>query len=160
MLGNFVDAPFSPPSTLVTRSQIALFSSPCSIGYSVPAPPAAIAALAGASLINLFDKMPLLASYTLGGLTFWITMIKVVIGSLIVAFALLELSPRFQALAFTEVATARRCAVRFLWWPVREPRRTALGLPVEKWPIERGIRRYRCRFSRHRRCCTIGDLWR
>lgn len=62
--------------------------------------PAAIAALAGASLINLFDKMPLIASYTLGGSTFEITMIKAVIGSLIVAFALLELSPRFQALAF------------------------------------------------------------
>jgi len=62
--------------------------------------PAAIAALAGASLINLFDKMPVMASYTVGGSTFEITMIKAVIGSLIVAFALLELSPRFQALAF------------------------------------------------------------
>ena len=37
---------------------------------------------------------------TVGGSTFEITMIKAVIGSLIVAFALLELSPRFQALAF------------------------------------------------------------
>ena len=62
--------------------------------------PAAIAALAGASLINLFDKMPVIAIYSLGGSTFEITMIKAVIGSLIVAFALLELSPRFQALAF------------------------------------------------------------
>ena len=63
--------------------------------------PAAIAALAGASLINLFDKMPVIASYTVGGSTFEITTIKAVIGSLIVAFALLELSPRFQALAFS-----------------------------------------------------------
>ena len=62
--------------------------------------PAAIAALAGASLINLFDKMPVIASYTVSGSTFEISMIKAVIGSLIVAFALLELSPRFQALAF------------------------------------------------------------
>jgi uncharacterized membrane protein YfcA len=62
--------------------------------------PAAIAALTGASLINLFDKMPIMASYTVGGSTFEITMIKAVIGSLIVAFALLDLSPRFQALAF------------------------------------------------------------
>lgn len=62
--------------------------------------PAAVAALAGASLINLFDKMPVIASYTLGGSTFEITMIKAVIGTLIVLFALLELSPRFQALAF------------------------------------------------------------
>jgi hypothetical protein len=62
--------------------------------------PAAIAALAGASLINLFDKMPVIVSYTLGGSTFEITVIKAVIGTLIVLFALLELSPRFQALAF------------------------------------------------------------
>lgn len=62
--------------------------------------PAAIAATAGASLLNLFDKMPIVASYTLGGSTFEITVIKAVIGTLIVVFALLELSPRFQALAF------------------------------------------------------------
>lgn len=62
--------------------------------------PAAIAALAGASLINLFDEMPVIASYALGGSTFEVTTIKAVIGSLIVTFALLELSPRFQALAF------------------------------------------------------------
>lgn len=61
--------------------------------------PAAIAALAGASLVHLLDKMPVVASYTLGGSTFEITTIKAVIGTLIVAFALLELSPRFQALA-------------------------------------------------------------
>jgi len=62
--------------------------------------PAAIAALVGASLVNLFDQMTVMASYTLGGSTFEVTMIKAVIGTLIVAFALLELSPRFQALAF------------------------------------------------------------
>jgi uncharacterized protein len=62
--------------------------------------PAAIAAMAGAGLLNLFDKMPVVASYTLGGSTFEITMIKAVIGTLIVMFALLELWPRFQALSF------------------------------------------------------------
>jgi hypothetical protein len=61
---------------------------------------AAIAAMAGAGLLNLFDKMPVVASYNLGGSTFKITMIKAVIGTLIVVFALLELWPRFQALAF------------------------------------------------------------
>jgi len=61
---------------------------------------AAIAAMAGAGLLNLFDKMPVVASYTLGGSTFEITMIKAVIGTLITMFALLELWPRFQALAF------------------------------------------------------------
>ena len=61
---------------------------------------AAIAAMAGAGLLNLFDTMPVVASYTLGGSTFEITMIKAVIGTLITMFALLELWPRFQALAF------------------------------------------------------------
>lgn len=61
---------------------------------------AAIAAMVGAGLLNLFDTMPVVASYTLGGSTFEITMIKAVIGTLIMAFALLELWPRFQALAF------------------------------------------------------------
>ena len=61
---------------------------------------AAVAAMAGAGLLNLFDKMPVVASYTLGGSTFEITIIKAVIGNLIMVFALLELWPRFQALAF------------------------------------------------------------
>lgn len=60
--------------------------------------PAATAALAGAYLINVFDHMPVMATYTVGSSTFDITVIKVVIGALIVAFAILELSPRFQAL--------------------------------------------------------------
>ena len=61
---------------------------------------AAIAAIVGASLLNTFDKMPVVATYTVGGSSFEITVIKAVIGLLIVAFSLLELSPRFQALAF------------------------------------------------------------
>jgi len=61
---------------------------------------AAISAIAGASLLNQFNKMPVVASYTFGGLTFEITIIKAVIGTLIMMFALLELWPRFQALAF------------------------------------------------------------
>lgn len=61
---------------------------------------AAIAAMAGAGLLNLFDTIPVVASYTLGGSAFEITMIKAVIGTLIMVFALLELWPRFQALAF------------------------------------------------------------
>lgn len=62
--------------------------------------PAAIAAIIGANLLNLFEEMPVLASYTLGGATFEVTVVKAVIGVLIVVFALLELWPRFQALAF------------------------------------------------------------
>lgn len=61
--------------------------------------PAALAAMAGAGLLSLFDRMPVLFRYELGGSMFEITAVKAVIGTLIVAFALLELWPRFQALA-------------------------------------------------------------
>jgi len=61
--------------------------------------PATLAALAGAVLLNMFDQMPILGSYALGGSTFELTVVKTVIGSLIVLFALLELSLRFQGLA-------------------------------------------------------------
>lgn len=60
--------------------------------------PAALAALAGAVLLNMLDRMPLLGSYALGGSTFEITAVKTAIGILIVFFALLELSPWFQKL--------------------------------------------------------------
>jgi len=62
--------------------------------------PAAIAAMIGAAALNLFDKMPVIMSYSLDGSTFEVTVVKAVIGILVIAFALLELSPRFQALAF------------------------------------------------------------
>lgn len=62
--------------------------------------PAALAAVAGASALTLFDRLPVLARYSIGESGFEITAVKAVIGSLIVVFALLELSPRFLALAF------------------------------------------------------------
>jgi uncharacterized protein len=62
--------------------------------------PAALAAIVGASLLAWFDSLPLVASYTVGGSVFDITIVKAVIGVLIVVFALLELWPRFQSLAF------------------------------------------------------------
>jgi uncharacterized protein len=63
--------------------------------------PAAIAAIAGAKLLNGFAGLPPLAGYDLAGRAHEITAIGAVIGSLIVAFALLELSPRFAALTFS-----------------------------------------------------------
>jgi hypothetical protein len=62
--------------------------------------PAALAALAGASLLALFAGLPALARYELGGSVHEITLLKALIGALIVGFALLECSPRFAALAF------------------------------------------------------------
>lgn len=62
--------------------------------------PAAFAALIGASLLALFAGMPAIASYELAGSLREITPVKAAIGLLIAGFALLELSPRFAALAF------------------------------------------------------------
>jgi hypothetical protein len=62
--------------------------------------PAAIAAVLGAASLALFNQLPPIARYTFANSSFEITAVKAVIGGLIVLFALLELSPRFQALAF------------------------------------------------------------
>lgn len=62
--------------------------------------PAALAAIAGASLLALFAGLPALARYELAGRLHEITPVKAAIGLLIVGFALLELSPRFAKLAF------------------------------------------------------------
>lgn len=61
--------------------------------------PAALSAIVGAWVLVLFNNLPGLARYAIGTSEFEITVIGVVIGSLIVIFALLELSKRFQALA-------------------------------------------------------------
>ena len=70
---------------------------PIALKFSLPA---AIAAIAGASLLNVFAMLPPIAAYDVGGRTHEITALGGVIGSLIVAFALLELSPRFADLTF------------------------------------------------------------
>ncbi|MBI4807853.1 MAG: TSUP family transporter [Nitrosomonadales bacterium] len=62
--------------------------------------PAALAAAIGAHLLIASGDLPALGSYTLGGTLYEIAFLKLVIGALIVLFALLELSARFQALAF------------------------------------------------------------
>jgi len=67
------------------------------VRFSVPG---AVAAMAGAAMLNLFDNLPVITRYAIGGSTFEITAVKAVIGVLIVIFALLELSPPVQALEF------------------------------------------------------------
>jgi hypothetical protein len=61
--------------------------------------PAAAAAVAGASLLVLFARMPVLATYDLAGRIHEVTAVKTVIGLLIVGFGALEMSRRFAALA-------------------------------------------------------------
>lgn len=62
--------------------------------------PGAIAAMLGATLLNLFADAASLASYSLGGQEYEITVIKLVIGIIIILFALFELLPYFNNLAF------------------------------------------------------------
>ena len=62
--------------------------------------PGAIAAMLGAALLSLFARMPPLYAYQFSGQVHEITVVKAVIGILIIGFALLELLPRFRQLAF------------------------------------------------------------
>ncbi len=62
--------------------------------------PGAIAAIIGAGLLGLFATAPPLATYALGAQTHEISAVKLAVGILIVGFALLDLLPQFQRLAF------------------------------------------------------------
>ncbi|MGE0267338.1 MAG: sulfite exporter TauE/SafE family protein [Candidatus Omnitrophota bacterium] len=64
--------------------------------------PAIIAALAGASLLNFFSAFPVIHTYSFGGQTREITLVKLVVGLIIVIFSALELSPHFQKTAIDE----------------------------------------------------------
>lgn len=60
--------------------------------------PASIMAVVGAFLLNYFTNVQPIVEFTLAGRVFTITMVKLVIAVLIAAFAILELSPRFEIL--------------------------------------------------------------
>jgi len=62
--------------------------------------PGALAALIGAALLDLFAHLPPLFSYSFGGRTYDVTVIKLVVGVLIIGFALFELLPAFRRLSF------------------------------------------------------------
>lgn len=62
--------------------------------------PAAAAAIAGAWLLGVLAEQPRLARYEMLGQTREVHAVQLVIGLLIVGFALLELSPRFAELTF------------------------------------------------------------
>ena len=62
--------------------------------------PGAVAALIGAALLNLFTRLPALYTYQLGGHQYDVTAVTLVVGVLIVGFALFELLPRFRRLSF------------------------------------------------------------
>jgi uncharacterized membrane protein YfcA len=62
--------------------------------------PGAVAAMAGAWLLNFIASAPPLSHYQLGEQQYEVTAVKLVIGVIIVLFALLDLAPRFRTLAF------------------------------------------------------------
>lgn len=62
--------------------------------------PAVLAAFAGAALLGWLVDLQPLAEYTLAGREFAIMPVKLVVGLLILAFVLMELSPAFAALTF------------------------------------------------------------
>jgi hypothetical protein len=62
--------------------------------------PAALLAILGAGCLLFLNTAPPLTTYALGGRTHEVTLAKIVIGAVIAAFALGELSPRIARLAF------------------------------------------------------------
>jgi uncharacterized protein len=62
--------------------------------------PAAAAAVAGALLLTWFADLPPIAGYEMAGKKFAITPVKLVMAVLIMAFGVIELSPRMDTLAF------------------------------------------------------------
>lgn len=64
--------------------------------------PAALAAVGGALLLERVSAAEPVARYTLGPGTHVVTPVKLVVAALVVAFAVLELAPRFERLAFNK----------------------------------------------------------
>lgn len=62
--------------------------------------PAAVMAMVGAALLTLFDRLPPLFSYQLGDQPHQVSVVKLVIALVIIVFALFDLLPRFQDMAF------------------------------------------------------------
>jgi len=62
--------------------------------------PGIVAAFAGAWLLTYISGLPAVASYTIGQREFQITVVKIIIGVLMIGFALFELLPRFEKMEF------------------------------------------------------------
>lgn len=63
-------------------------------------PTAILAALAGAWLLTFLTDMQVIASYMIGEREFQVTAVKAVVGLLMIGFAFVELSPRFEKMEF------------------------------------------------------------
>lgn len=69
----------------------------CVLGFGVPA---IFAALLGAALLIWLADLPDVAAYQIGQRAMHITSVKVIVAVLMVAFALIEVLPRFEKLTF------------------------------------------------------------
>jgi uncharacterized membrane protein YfcA len=63
--------------------------------------PAVLAALAGAILLQILDQIPVIGSYSLGDSLYKLTVVKMVVGFLIIFFAVFELLPWTQQLVLS-----------------------------------------------------------
>lgn len=66
------------------------------------APAAIISALAGAWILTSLTDMPVMAIYAIGPNEYQITAVKAVVGLLMIAFAAMELHPKFEELEFDQ----------------------------------------------------------
>ena len=64
--------------------------------------PAVVTAMIGAALLTLFDTLPPLTTYQLKGQPHQITVVKLVIGVIIIVFALFDLLPQLSHLTFDQ----------------------------------------------------------
>ncbi len=64
--------------------------------------PAVIAAALGASLLIIINQVPPIYSYQLGSSTFQIDFVKLIVGTLIVGFAIFEFLPKTRAISFKQ----------------------------------------------------------
>lgn len=62
--------------------------------------PGVISAFAGALLLTFFAELPVITIYMIGDREFQITVLKIVIGILLIGFAFIELLPRFANIKF------------------------------------------------------------
>jgi uncharacterized protein len=112
--------------------------------------PAALFAIGGALLLNHLSSDDALFTYQLGNKEFEVTLIKLIIGVLLIIFAIIEIDKRFDKLAFQENTFPWRGFVRFLRWFVGPPGRVALAVSFA------GRFRKR-RFYCYRYCCCHCD---
>lgn len=120
---------------------------------------AAAAALAGAGMLSLFASLPAVVAYRLGGREFQVTAVKAVIGALIVVFAWLEASRRFERLTFSpRHLVAGGVLSGFFGGAVRQPGRLPVGVPDPGRTRQAGLHRYERRLRRRRRRRPAGGL--